>query len=107
MHNGFEITFHEVIPELGLLELVVTELDKLGDQPGLYCSVVVSQTHATPQSFDILVALLPRERHPRLTGYAVDGDPYYALRLAFAALRDACDADLSREQPRSRAGRAG
>jgi hypothetical protein len=95
MHDGFDITFHEVIPELGLVELVVAELGKLANREGLHCSVVVSHVGAVPHAFDVQVELLSRDRHIGLTGYAVDSDPYYALRQAFSALRDACGADVS------------
>jgi hypothetical protein len=95
MHDGFDITFHEVIPELGLVELVVAELGKLSQRDGLHCSVVVSHGSATPHSFDVQVELLSCGRRIGLTGYAVDHDAYYAMRQAFSALRDACAADAS------------
>jgi hypothetical protein len=89
MHAGFDITFHEVIPESGIVELVVAELEKVHGPSGLHCSVVVSRSGPEPVAFDVLVELRSGSVELGLSGYAVDNDQYFALRQAFSALRDA------------------
>jgi hypothetical protein len=93
MHDGFDITFREVIPESGIVELVVRELERVPISDGLHCSVIVSQIGPEPMHFDVQVELLSGALNLGLRGYAVDNDQYCAMRQAFAALRDALSAD--------------
>jgi hypothetical protein len=89
MNDGFDITFHEVIPESGIVELVVRELERLPTHEQLHCSVVVSHVGPPPVHFDVHVELLEGLIELGLRGYAVDNDQYCAVRQAFASLRDA------------------
>lgn len=89
MHDGFDITFREVVPESGIVELVVAELQKMHPHEGLHCSVVVSRAGSEETPFDVHVELRAHNVGVGLQGYAVDNDQYYALRQAFNALRDA------------------
>lgn len=101
MHDGFDITFHEVIPESGVVELVVAELARVDDRDGLHCSVVVSRAGPDSTPFDVHVELRLGSVDLGLTGYAVDNDQYFALRQAFAVLRDVRAArQSSGESPR-------
>jgi hypothetical protein len=107
MDHGFDITFHEVIPESGIVELVVAELDKTNVRDGLHCSVVVSHVGPAAQAFDVHVELMAQNRHIGLSGYAVDNDQYYAVRQAFAALRDAAEGATAQPVAGGRVNRAG
>jgi hypothetical protein len=89
MQDGFDITFHEVVPESGVVELVVAELERVRSREGLHCSVIVRRSGPAPVPFDVHVELRLGNVDLGLCGYAVDNDQYYALRQAFAALRDA------------------
>jgi hypothetical protein len=89
MNDGFDITFREVVPECGVVELVVAELDRVTPHLGLHCSVVVRRRDADPFPFDVHVELHGRKM-THLHGEAVDLDQCLALRQAFAALRAAC-----------------
>lgn len=93
MHDGFDITFHEVIPESGIVELVVRELERVSSDGHLHCSVVVSHVGPEPEHFDVQVELRSGSVDLGLRGYAVDNDQYCAVRRAFASLRDAVSAD--------------
>ena len=98
MNDGFDITFHEVIPESGIVELVVRELERLPEHEQLHCSVVVSHVGPEPVNFDVHVELLVGVVELGLRGYAVDNDQYCAVRQAFASLRDAVAAAALRPQ---------
>jgi hypothetical protein len=87
MDGGFDITFREVVPESGIVELVVGELDKMAPRFGLHCSVVVRRGSGDPGPFCVHVELRGRKAAPLLTADAVDADQQLALRVAFTALR--------------------
>ena len=90
MSDGFDITFREVVPESGVVELVVAELDKVTPRHGLHCSVVVRRAEADPFPFDVHVELRGRKLTTQLHADAIDVDQRLALRQAFASLRQAC-----------------
>jgi hypothetical protein len=94
MHDGFDITFHEVIPDSGIVELVVRELERVPSDGHLHCSVVVSHIGPEPEHYDVQVELRAGTVDLNLRGYAVDNDQYCAVRRAFASLRDAVSADV-------------
>ena len=96
MNDGFDITFHEVIPESGIVELVVRELERLPAHERLHCSVVVSHIGPAPVHYDVHVELLMGVVELGLRGYGVDNDQYCAVRQAFASLRDAVAASALR-----------
>ena len=87
MDGGFDITFREVVPESGIVVLVVGELDKMAPRFGLHCSVVVRRGSGEPSPFCVHVELRGRKAAPLLSADAVDADQQAALRVAFAALR--------------------
>ena len=87
MDGGFDITFREVVPESGIVELVVGELDKMSPRFGLHCSVVVRRGSGEPAPFCVHVELRGRKTSPLLQADAVDPDQQAALRVAFAELR--------------------
>ena len=89
MSDGFDITFREVVPESGVVELVVAELDKVTPRHGLHCSVVVRRGAADPFPFDVHVELHGRKLTTLLHADAIDVDQRLALRQAFASLRAA------------------
>jgi hypothetical protein len=97
MNDGFDITFREVVPECGVVELVVAELDRVTPHPGLHCSVVVRRRQADPFPFDVHVELRGR-KVAHLHADAVDLDQCLALRQAFAALRVVCASSPTAER---------
>ena len=89
MHEGFDITFREVMPESSLIELVIEQLAQLHDVPGAHdrhCSVVLRRHAATPNAFDAHVQFEPERRGPALHGEASGPSAHEALCLAFADL---------------------
>lgn len=87
MHDGFDITFREVIPESAMVELVVAELNRLNPERGVHCSVVVTRLDDDDAKFKVLVELSAAEYAPEIHSQAVARDRFDALRQAFAIVR--------------------
>ena len=89
MHDGFDITFREVMPESSLIELVVEQLAQLHDVPGAHdrhCSVELRRLAGAPHAFDAHVQFEPERRGPALHGEASGPSAHEALCRAFADL---------------------
>jgi hypothetical protein len=92
MHEGFDITFREVMPESSIIELVIEQIALLHGVADLHCSVVLRRnehaTDALDAQFDARVQLEPERRGDSLHGTATGHDPYEAVCRAFADLRE-------------------
>ena len=89
MDGGFDITFREVVPDSGIVELAVAELDQVAPRAGTHCSVVLRRSRLDPFPFEVHIELHGRPSSQPLSADAIDGDQQFALRRAFAALRSA------------------
>jgi len=87
MHEGFDITFREVIPEASIIELVIDELAHLDAAIDRHCSVVLRRSE-DDEAFAAWVALDPELRGDVVHGEATGPDLHAALHRAFADLRD-------------------
>lgn len=86
MREGFEITFREMLPDSGIVELVVQQLASVPRAVNQRCSVVLRRLSAPPHCFGAHVAI---GSGPCLTlqGEGAGVDARGAVRNAFANLR--------------------
>jgi hypothetical protein len=87
MHEGFEITFREMLPDSGIVELVMQQLASVPRAAERRCSVVLRRLGARPERFDAHVQLGSGPRQAALQGAGAGPDASGAVRSAFADLR--------------------
>ncbi len=88
MHDGFDITFRGVMPDAGILELVLAQLGEIrGDRAGRHCSVVLRDSGPELNRINAHVSLFALSRDKTLHSMALGQDSYDAVRQAFAKLR--------------------
>jgi hypothetical protein len=87
MQDGFEITFREMLPDSGILELVQEQLSSVPLAEDQRCSVVLRHISDQPRRFDASVELDSPRRRTALYADGAGVDAYAAVRKAFATLR--------------------
>ncbi|MDB4972134.1 MAG: hypothetical protein JWN48_475 [Myxococcaceae bacterium] len=88
MHEGFDITFREVMPESSIVELVIAQLATLRGLDDRHCSVVLRRHERALDEFAAHVQFEREWRGDALHGQATAHDPHEAVARAFADLRD-------------------
>jgi ribosome-associated translation inhibitor RaiA len=91
MSDGFFIRFREMVPEEGLLNLALSEIDSLHDAwpDRVQCNIVIGHGERRSKEHPSFNAQVEIElgRGAPIAGEAIGDDPYAALRTAFRTLR--------------------